>query len=165
VALCRMHTFWCLGGFSQNVLPANIMCDCNPATKMMKDPINDPCIPMEYKEAYEQFSFHALCQNAIIFLQVVTKIRWKSFNLKEILGDHMLESQDCDDILSLPTNEYCNHSMSMRKRMAAQTKLPTIHNSEYPRMQIVMNQKRKEKSTVVTMTFLKNGSINYFFWW
>jgi len=49
------------------------MQDCNPAIKMTKEPFDDPCIPTEYEMAYEHYSFHALCQNAITLLQSVTK--------------------------------------------------------------------------------------------
>jgi len=72
----------------------------------MTELFNDPFIPTEYKNAYEHYSFHALCQNAITLLQSVAK-QWGGhlFNLKEVLGDHMLELQDCDNILNLPKED------------------------------------------------------------
>jgi len=42
-----------------------------PAYHMKKEPIDDPCIPIKYKDAHEKLSFHLLCQNAFSILHVV----------------------------------------------------------------------------------------------
>jgi len=68
---CNCSGVWL--GFHKLYCQCNIMQDCNPAVKMTKESFEEPCIPTEYKKAYEHFSFHALCQNAISLLQSVTK--------------------------------------------------------------------------------------------
>jgi len=121
---CTRSGVWL--GFHELYCQCNIMRDCNPAIKMTKK-------PREYKEAYKHFSFHALCQNAISLLQSVAKQQGGHlFNLKEVLGDCMLELQDCDDILNLPKDDNCNHNMVMRKRMATQAELSLIQSAESP---------------------------------
>jgi len=88
-------------GYHKIYCQHNIICDCNPSVKMTKEPFDEPCIPTEYKIAYKQYSFHALCQNAITLLQAVAKQQGGNlFNLKEVLGVCMLELQDCDNILN-----------------------------------------------------------------
>jgi len=69
--------------------------------------------------------------------------------LQEILGDCVLEAQNCNGILSLPIGEYCNHNMSMRKSMAAQAKLPTS-----PKQEANSNKESKKgkKKSIVPMT-------------
>ena len=96
-----------------------------------------------------------MCQNAIYLLQSVAKLQGGHlFNLKEVLGDHMLELQDCDDILNLPKDDDCNHNMVMRKRMAAQAKLSSIQSAESPNMHAADHKKALlvEDVEVITMT-------------
>ena len=69
---CTCSGVWL--GFHKLYCQCNLMQDCNPAVKITKEPFMEPCIPTEYKKAYEHFSFHALCQNAISLLQSVTKL-------------------------------------------------------------------------------------------
>jgi len=84
-----------------------------------------------YKNVYEKLSFHVFKHDAIVVLNIVAyKHGGNLFNLKEILGDCILENQDCDKIMNLSVTEFCSHNMSMRKRMATQAKLPTIPVSE-----------------------------------
>jgi len=135
---------------------------------MTKEPTDDPCIPTEYKNAYVHYLFHALCQNAITFLQVVAKKQGGNlFNLKEVMGDCMLELQDCDDILNLLVDEYCNQNMAMRKEWQhklnfLQFKLQNV--SKYRNQIITKNCRRKIKvycgyDKNATLTFIEFGRI------
>jgi len=67
----------------------------------------------------------------------------------------MLELQDCDNILNLPKEDYCNHNMVMRRRMAAQAELSLIQNSESPKMHEADNKKESQvesKTTIAART-------------
>jgi len=109
---------------------------------MTKDLINDPCIPTEYKDSYEHYSFHALCQNAITCLQIVAKNRMKIFNLKEVLGDCMLGSPYCDYILS---PQCILHSQHVHEKKNGSTSGTSYNlNSESPIQQDANSNESQE---------------------
>jgi len=89
------------------------MWDCNPAYHMKTEPINDLHIPMEYKNAYEKFSFHILCQMHFDSTCCCYEMWWKTFQFKGNPWQSILEENDCKDIVSILSWADCYHNMSM----------------------------------------------------
>ncbi len=73
----------------------------------------------------------------------------------------MLELQDCDDILNIPKDEYCNHNMAMRKRMAAQAELSSIQSSESPKMHEADNKKELQVGNKNSCSYNKNATSTF----
>jgi len=74
---CTHSSVWL--GFHKMYCPSNIMHECNPAVKMTKEVINDPCIPIHTRRPVHiiQFKHCAKCHH--IFASCCQKLRWKCF--------------------------------------------------------------------------------------
>jgi len=71
--------------------PRKIMRDCNPKIAMKDNPSNEVCIPIEFKDAYETFSYPELCKHSMsLFHAVARNCGGVYFNLKSVLGGLML---------------------------------------------------------------------------
>jgi len=127
------------------------MHDCNPSIWIAKDPTDDPCIPMEYKNAYEHFSFHLLYQNVKHFCMLLHGnveeifLTWKK-SLVVVFWKLKIVT-----ILQVSLQWILYPHVSMRKRMATKAKLPTVPFSEtlleFEKnwKQTVMKKQRKER--------------------
>jgi len=147
--------------------PCNIMCDCNLKLAMKDNPSDEVCIPVEFKDAYETFSYPELCKRSMsLFHAVARNCGGVYFNLKSVLGGLMLLEDNCDEIICIASHETSRNNLS--KAMDDMEKLDTTKivvnvctKSHSSNVTTTTNNKKKETVEDIKSSYVNNKKDNH----
>ncbi len=143
------------------------MHDCNPKLAMKDNPSNEVCIPIEFKDAYETFSYPELCKRSMSLFHAVARNRGGVyFNLKSVLGGLMLSDDDCDEIFCIASHETSPNNLSkamddMEKLDATKIVVNVCTKSCLSNVSTTTNNKKKETVEDIKSSYANNKKDNH----